>query len=99
MTRQLLRLYVAGSSANSLLALRNLEQFCASLPDGSFELEVVDILLHPQAALAARLLVTPTLEVVRRGQAAPQRLVGTLQDTRQLQALLTAGTLGREVGR
>jgi circadian clock protein KaiB len=87
MKKYLFRLYVAGKSANSLLAVTNLEQFCSDLPAGSFEIEVLDVLAKPKLALSAGILVTPTLELASPGQ--PQRIIGTLKDAGMLRAILT----------
>ncbi len=88
MKKYVFRLYVAGKSANSLLAVTNLKQFCNDLPAGSFEIEVLDVLAKPKLALSAGILVTPTLELASPGQ--PQRIIGTLKDAGMLRAILTS---------
>ena len=55
------RLYVAGDAQNSAQALANLTALCrAYLPD-RHEIEVVDVLLEPERALADEIQLTPTL--------------------------------------
>ena len=71
-----LRLYVAGSSPNSAAALANLT---ALLTGTLFELEIVDVLLHPGRALADAVLVTPMLQRVSPGPAC--RIFGNLSDS------------------
>jgi circadian clock protein KaiB len=56
-----LRLYVAGTAPNSAQAVANLEAICREHLDGAHELEIIDVLEHPQHAMAAGILVTPTL--------------------------------------
>jgi circadian clock protein KaiB len=84
-----LRLYVAGQSPNSVLALSNLEQFCKSLPPGSFELRIVDVWAQPSMALQAALVVTPTLELLTPS-GDKRRLLGTLNDPVKLQNLVAS---------
>ena len=45
-----LRLYVAGQTARSQSALRNLEEICEKHLRGKYRIEVVDLLTHPQLA-------------------------------------------------
>ncbi|RYF28822.1 MAG: hypothetical protein EOO23_07285 [Comamonadaceae bacterium] len=80
------KLYVAGESANSVLALQNLRDFCSSLGTESYEIEVVDVLAQPKLGLRAEILVTPTLELAGAGPR--RRLVGTLRNTGELRALV-----------
>jgi circadian clock protein KaiB len=51
-------LYIAGNTPNSMLAISNLQ---ASLGDSPHDLEVVDVLEHPERALDDGVFVTPTL--------------------------------------
>lgn len=80
-------LFVAGPCPNSLAAVRNLEHFCMTLPQGSFEVEVVDVLAHAAVALRAEIVATPTL-VVSKASCKARRLIGTLKDPVQLQSLV-----------
>jgi len=86
MTKHHFRLYVAGTSANSLLAIANLRQFCSGFPEGSFEIDLIDVLASPKQALSAGIVVTPTLELASAGQ--PLRIVGTLKDANLLTVML-----------
>jgi circadian clock protein KaiB len=56
-----LRLYVAGSAPNSLRAIANTKAICDEHFASGYELEIVDLLQHPQQALADGIIVTPTL--------------------------------------
>ena len=73
-----LRLYVAGSSPNSLAAIANLKALEARYPTARFELEIVDVLLDPRRALTDAILVTPTL--VKLSPAPSCRILGNLRD-------------------
>jgi circadian clock protein KaiB len=74
----LLRLYVAGGAPNSLQAIANLEAICREYLKDGHKLEVVDVLRHPQRAMAEGVLVTPSLAKLSPLPAA--NLVGNLSD-------------------
>lgn len=80
------RLFVAGDTPNSALALSNLHALCRThLPD-AFEIEVVDVFREPKRALAEGVFLTPTL--IRLVPPPVVRIVGTLSHLRTvLQAL------------
>ena len=81
-----LRLYVVGGAPNSVQAIANLEAICQEYLKGGHKLEVVDILEHPQRAMAEGVLVTPSLAKLSPLPAA--NLVGNLSDkTKVLLAL------------
>jgi circadian clock protein KaiB len=55
------RLYVAGEAPNSIQALENIRSLCREhLPD-RHEIEIVDVLRHPDQAVADGILITPLL--------------------------------------
>jgi circadian clock protein KaiB len=68
-----LRLYVAGDTPNSALALANLR---AVLDGRLHRLEIVDVLTCPERALDDGVFVTPTL--VRYQPEPPGRIVGSM---------------------
>ena len=88
-TKLKLRLYIAGHAANSVHALANLQGLCNEHFPSAHDLEVVDVLDHPQRAMADGVIVTPTLLKLR--PAPVQRIVGVLGDASQLLRIL-AGT-------
>ncbi|AMJ66610.1 circadian clock KaiB family protein [Hymenobacter sp. PAMC 26628] len=73
-----LRLYVAGQTAKSAAALANLRRYCAEYMEGSYSLEVIDLLLHPQLAEGDQILAIPTL--VRKVPAPLRRIIGDLSN-------------------
>lgn len=81
-----LRLYVAGTSPNSLMARRNLEAICESAVTEGCELEIVDLLAFPLRALADGIVVTPTL--LRLAPLPTVRLIGNLSDASKVLLLL-----------
>src|SRR6185369_7564009 len=60
----MLRLYIAGQTPKSTTALANLRKLCESQLAGRYEIEVVDLLEHPELAKADQVVAIPTL--VRR---------------------------------
>lgn len=81
MTKPLLRLYIAGHSAASQRAQDNLEKLKACLPRGA-EVEVVDVLKHPELAERAAILATPTLSYEHADY--PRRVIGDLSDAKRV---------------
>ena len=85
-TLVVMRLYVADRAPNSLKAIANLEAICKEYLQGSFELEIIDVLEFPQRALADGVLVTPSLAKVSPSPAA--KIVGDLSDRRNVLQVL-----------
>jgi len=74
-----LRLYVAGNAPNSVLAIANCRAICNEHFASGHELEIVDLIEHPQRGLADGITVTPTL--LKLLPLPVQRVIGTLSDT------------------
>ena len=77
-----LRLYVAGNAPNSVSALANAKAICAEYPERPYQLEIVDLLKHPERALADGIIVTPTL--LKLWPLPVQRVIGNLSDANEL---------------
>jgi circadian clock protein KaiB len=73
-----LRLYVAGQTPKSITALANLKKICAEHLVGRYQIEVIDLLEHPQLAAGDQILAVPTL--VRRLPQPLKRIIGNLSD-------------------
>jgi len=73
-------LFIANDSPRSVIACTNIETELAARPPGMFALEIVNVSDDPDRALAARVLVTPTL----LAPAYARRLVGDLRERVQL---------------
>jgi circadian clock protein KaiB len=82
--RLVLRLYVAGDSANSVLARSNLQSAIAHLGKDEVVLEIVDVLRDPERGLRDGILATPTL--IRAAPSPEQRVIGNLRDRTALVA-------------
>jgi circadian clock protein KaiB len=74
-----LRLYVAGQSPQSLAAFANLKKLCEANLAGKYEIEVIDLLEHPQLSREDQIVATPTL--VRRLPPPIRKMIGNLSDT------------------
>lgn len=74
-----LRLYVAGQTPKSLAAFANLRKLCDEHLSGRYEIEVVDLMVHPQLAAGDQIVAIPTL--VRKLPEPLRRIVGDLSNT------------------
>jgi circadian clock protein KaiB len=74
-----LRLYVAGQSPKSLKAYANLIALCEEQLDSRYEIEIVDLVKHPQLAAGDEIVAIPTL--VRRLPSPMRKIIGDLSDT------------------
>jgi len=73
-----LTLYVTGTSPRTKIAVENLERICKQELDGRYELEIVDVLEHPQRAEDEKILATPTL--IKQLPPPLRRVIGDLSD-------------------
>ena len=74
-----LRLYVAGQTPRSIAALANLKRLCEEHLSGRYNIEVVDLVKHPQLAAGDQIVAIPTL--VRKLPEPLRKIVGDLRDT------------------
>jgi len=77
-----LRLYVAGQTPKSVLALANLRQICEQHLQGRYEIEVIDLVENPQLAQGDQILALPTL--VRRLPEPIKKIIGDLSNTERV---------------
>ena len=77
-----LRLYVAGQTPKSVLALKNLKEICEQHLMGRYDMEIVDLLESPQLARGDQILAVPTL--VRRLPEPIKKIIGDLSNTERL---------------
>lgn len=77
-----LRLYVAGQSPKSLRAFANLKEMCEEHLAGRYEIEVIDLIEHPELARNDDILAIPTL--VRHLPAPLRKIIGDLSDTERV---------------
>ena len=77
-----LRLYVAGQTPKSLIALRNLKKICEEHLQGRYRLHVIDLVTTPQLAQDDQILAIPTL--VRNLPQPIRKIIGDLSDTQRV---------------
>lgn len=73
-----LRLYVAGSSPRSLLAVQNVKRMCEFELAGRYNLEVIDIYKEPGRATDDQVVAIPTL--IKQAPGAVRRMIGDLSN-------------------
>jgi circadian clock protein KaiB len=75
-SRYILRLFVTGKTPRAELAIANLRKICEEELKGEYELEIIDVLEHPELAEEERILATPTL--VKQLPPPLRRVIGDL---------------------
>ena len=73
-----LRLYVAGNTPKSVLALNNLKKYCEEHLRDQYRIEVIDLLEKPQLAEGDQILAIPTL--VRKVPVPIRKIIGDLSN-------------------
>lgn len=82
MANYLLKLYVTGRTPRSEKAIANLRRICDEELHGQYEMQVIDVLEHPQLAEDEKILATPTL--IKRLPPPLRRVIGDLSDTEKV---------------
>ncbi len=73
-----LRLYIAGQTKNSIIALANLREICEKHLKGRYSIEVIDLFENPEAARNDQILAIPTL--VRKLPPPIKKIIGDLSN-------------------
>lgn len=73
-----LKLYVAGNTPNSVIALRTLKKILEQDFKGVYALKVIDVQKNPQLAEEDKILATPTLSKVLPPPVS--KIIGNLSD-------------------
>jgi circadian clock protein KaiB len=77
-----LRLYVAGQTPKCLTAFANLKKLCEEHMADKYEIEIIDLLEHPQLAQGDQILAIPTL--VRKLPEPVRKIIGDLSNTERV---------------
>lgn len=80
--KHVLRLYVTGSTPRSTRAIDNLRRVLESELPESYDLEVIDVYEHPEAAAEHQILAAPTL--IKLLPEPVRRIIGDLSDTERV---------------
>jgi len=76
--RYILKLYITGRSPRAERAIANLKRLCKDELEGCYELEIIDVLEHPELAENDRILATPTL--IKQLPPPLRRVIGDLSN-------------------
>lgn len=80
--RYVLRLYVVGSSPQSMRAIANVKKICEEELQGRYELEVIDIYQQPQLAQDEQIVAVPML--VKILPLPLRRIIGDMSNTERV---------------
>ena len=78
MAKYLLKLYVTGQTPRAAVAIDNLRRICEDDLGGRYDVEIIDVLTHPQLAEDEKVLATPTL--IKSLPPPLRRVIGDLSD-------------------
>jgi circadian clock protein KaiB len=73
-----LRLYIAGQTPKSILALKNITKYCREHLEGKYSIEIVDLLVNPRLAEGDQIFAIPTL--VRKFPVPLRKIIGDLSN-------------------
>jgi circadian clock protein KaiB len=76
--RYVLRLYVAGTTPRSAMAIANLKAICEEHLAGRYDLEVVDVYQQPTLGAGEQIIAAPTL--IKKLPPPVRRLIGDMSD-------------------
>lgn len=88
-----LKLYVAGHTAKSLAALKNLQTVCETHLAGRYHIEVIDLLVNPRLAAGDQILAVPTL--VRKVPQPIRKIIGDLSNEERVLVGLDVVPIGK----
>jgi len=76
--KYVLKLYIAGNTSYSQMAIRNLHSLLKNELKGAYVLKVIDVVKNPQLAEDEKILATPVLE--KQLPEPVRRILGDLSD-------------------
>lgn len=82
LTTYLLKLFVTGASPRTGTAIANLNRICEQELEGRYQLEIIDVLEHPEMAEDEKILATPTL--IKSLPLPLRRVIGDLSNTEKV---------------
>ncbi len=77
--RYILRLYITGSTLNSMRAVDNIKNICERHLKGRYDLEVIDISQQPSLAEGEQIIAAPTL--IKKLPKPLRRIIGDMSNT------------------
>lgn len=88
-----LRLYIAGQTPKSVLAIKNINKYCKEHLANQYKIEVIDLLKNPQLAEGDQIFAIPTL--VRKVPEPIRRIIGDLSNEEKVLVGLNIRTLSK----
>lgn len=78
----ILRLYITGRTPKALRAIENIEKICKEHLEGRYELEVIDLVQHPELAESDQIVAIPTL--IKRLPIPLRKYIGDMSSTENI---------------
>jgi circadian clock protein KaiB len=78
----ILRLYVSGSTPQSLHSIEYVKKICEEHLQGRYELEVIDLYQQPQLARGEQIIAAPTL--IKKLPLPLRRVIGDMSNTERV---------------
>ena len=80
--KYVLRLFVTGTSPNSVRAIGNLRELCELHLKGRYSLEIIDVYQQPEIARKEQIIALPLL--VKKSPGPESRLIGDMSETEKV---------------
>ena len=80
--KYVLRLYVAGTTSRSALAIANLMKICEEHLKGRYDLQVIDLYQQPELAKGDQIIAVPTL--IKKLPPPLQKIIGDLSNSERV---------------
>jgi len=77
-----LRLYVSGTTPQSLRAIDNIKKICEENFKGRYDLEIIDLYQNPELAKEAQVIAAPTL--IKKLPLPLRRIIGDMSNTERV---------------
>jgi len=80
--KYVLRLYIAGLTPRSQVAIKNIKKICEEHLHGRYDLEVIDVYRQPVLAKGEQIIAAPTL--IKKLPLPLRRFIGDLSETERI---------------
>ncbi|RYZ24396.1 MAG: circadian clock protein KaiB [Sphingobacteriales bacterium] len=77
-----LRLFITGSTPNSVRAITNIREICETYLKDRYDLEIIDVYQQPEMAKQEQIIALPLL--IKKLPAPERRLIGDLSETEKV---------------
>ncbi len=91
----ILRLYVTGTTPQSVKAIANIKQICEEHLAGRYDLEVIDLYQWPNLAQGEQIVAAPTL--IKKLPSPLRRIIGDMSNSEKVLVGLDIKRLDRQV--